>query len=122
MLLNDFLDGVGTAERSDDAAFLKRIGLCFHAVLYGFGLARRYRPLRHIPPVIILGEIDIHVQRIACLLLKHKLTVGRAGSPVHHTVCLIGGVVEILHADLLCDHAHERRILFLADFAGERHH
>lgn len=77
MLSNDFFDGVGTTERSNDSAFLKRICLRADTVLYGFGLTGRYRPLRHIPPIIILSKIGIHVQRVAILLFKYELAEGQ---------------------------------------------
>ncbi|MPM28766.1 hypothetical protein SDC9_75294 [bioreactor metagenome] len=93
-----------------------------HRGLDDFGLTGTDRPLGGILPVVVHAKVLVGIKRTPILGLEYEFPVGRTARPVHHTVGLVGGVVEMVYADLLCDHAHEGGVLVLAYFTGEREH
>ena len=108
---NRILNGICPAESSDDSFFGKRVRLLLHLPLHHGLLPAAHRPLRRIPPVLILFQHHIRVQNLPFNIPEHKLPIGRGGRPVHQSAGFIGGIVKQLHADLLRHLPCHRRIL-----------
>ena len=112
-------DGVGAAEGPDHPRLGQRVGLFLDFPLHDNLLAAGHRPLRRIVPVGVLCQDGIRVEQVAIDLLTHELAVRGGGGPVHQAARLVGGVIELLDADLLRHLPGHRHVLVRPDLAGQ---
>lgn len=72
--------------------------------------------------VTFFFAILIYIEGLTDIIIKYELAVGRTGCPIHHAVRLVGRIVEVIHADLLCHHTEHCRVLIFADLTGKQKH
>ena len=102
------------------ARFLQRVCLLFDVTLDDALLPLGNGPLCGIAPIRVFCQNGIRVQKFALHFMKYELPIGGGAGPVHQTAWLIGGIIEELDADLLCDFSGYRTIFVRRHLTGQR--
>ena len=116
ILLQDVRDAVGLDESADHAILAHRVLLLGRNDTADQALLLRAdRPLAAVAPVIVLGQHLVRVAQFPAEHIEHELAVGGDGREEHHAVRLEGGLVELLHADMLRQLPRHSGVLLRAD-------
>jgi len=114
-----FIDGlmnvVRPAEGTDHPAFSGWVFLLFAGRLMDLCGPRGHRPVADILPVGVLIQHFIGIEEVAFLSIEEVFSVTAGGRPVHQTCRLVGGIVELIDAQLFCQLACDGLVLLGAD-------
>ena len=120
--LDCVLDGVSTAERTNNTVFRGRVALLVGETPNRAGLRARYGPLSRVFPVCVPRELLVGVQPRAVLHFVSELAVRGRTRPVHEPMGLIGGIVAHVNTDVTCNPAGDSLVLLRRHRSRERKH